>query len=100
MALYSVITDRRPSHLAFTSGDMSYIWPGSLVSLVECYKFISESKNGDRSRTYISYASRIKCSAVPWDERVPKATAFNSYRKLRHVICDLIALRPDLIDGM
>ena len=76
-----------------TNSEMPYPWLDSLVTEWNLYRRASENNN------FSDAFFELETNQKPWHERTPKAAFYSTYRKLRRVIWDQAALRPDLIDA-
>ena len=74
-----------------TTSEMAYPWFGALVTEWNLYRRAREKNNF--TDAFFQFETKQK----PWHERTPKAAFYSTYRKLRRVIWDQAALRPDLI---
>ena len=75
---------------SFSSGNMPWPWPEAYESARK--RQIAAQKLNKTG--WIKDKENLK-----WEKKISKAAYFGSYRDVRHIACDLIALRPDLLDG-
>ena len=78
---------------SFSSGNMPWPWPEAFYTAFKLH-IAAQNVSDFSDRTFTKLSHNLR-----WDKRIPKAAFFASFRDVRHIACDFIASRPDLIDG-